>query len=82
MKTTVSKVRNTQTGQIFDVIPGSLLPDFFEEVRDEEIKVGEPKVESEIEKPQEEPKPETPKKSQKKTTKKTRKGAKKDASTK
>ena len=82
MKTTVSKVRNTLTGQVFDVVPGSLLPDFFEEVKDEEIKVGEPKVEFEIEK-EEEKKPTTPKtkakttKSRKKTTKK---GAKKDES--
>lgn len=82
MKTTVSKVRNTLTGQVFDVVPGSLLPDFFEEVTDDEIKVGEPKVEFEIEEAKEDPKPEAPKKTRKKTTKKTKKGAKKDASTK
>lgn len=82
MKTTVSKVRNTLTGQVFDVVPGSLLPDFFEEVTDDEIKVGEPKVEFEIEETKEEPKPETTKKTRKKTTKRAKKGAKKDASTK
>ena len=49
MITKTSKVRNKLTGQIFEVIPGSLLPEFFEEVTDDRIKVGEPKVEFEIE---------------------------------
>lgn len=79
MKTTVSRVRNTQTGQIFEVIPGSLLPDFFEEVRDEDIIVGEPKVDYEIEKPKTAEKAKTVKKTVKKTGK-TKKGAKKDDS--
>lgn len=78
MKTAVSKVRNTKTGQVFEVIPGSLLPDFFEEVTDDEIKVGEPKIEFEIEKPKEQ----KPKTTRKKTTKKTKKGAKKNDNTK
>lgn len=82
MKTTTNKVRNIKTGQVFDVIPGSLLPDFFEEVRDDDIKVGEPKVEFEIEsEPMEaeivEVKEEKPKKAakSKKSTKKGKKNA-------
>lgn len=74
MITKVSTVRNKKTGQVFEVIPGSLLPDFFEEVTDDEIKVGEPKVEFEIEEAKEEPKEEK-KPAKKKTTKK---GAKKN----
>ena len=71
------KIRNKNTGQIFEVVAGTLYPSFFEEVKDEEIKIGEPKIEFEIEKPKEEPKPKksTPKK---KSTKKTKKGAKKN----
>lgn len=95
MKTKVSKVRNKQTGQVFDVIPGSLLPDFFEEVRDENIIVGEPQVGYEIvetqkeaeEKGKEETEEKTESKSVKKTTKKVtkkvtkkqKKGGKNDA---
>ena len=83
MKTTVSKVRNTKTGQVFEVIPGSLLPDFFEEVKDDKIKVGEPKVEFEVEKPKEEkPAEKKPAKKTVKKTKKTKKGVKKDGNTK
>lgn len=63
-----SKVRNKLTGQVFEVIPGSLMPDFFEEVTDADIKVGEPKVEFEIE--------ET--KGPKKPAKKAKKGTKKN----
>lgn len=74
------KIRNKQTGQVFEVMAGTLYPDFFEEVKDEEIKVGEPKVEFEIEKPKEEPKP--AKKPAKKAVKKTKKGAKKNATSK
>ncbi len=70
------KIRNKNTGQIFEVVAGTLYPSFFEEVKDEEIKVGEPKIEFEIE----EPKKEAPKKTRKKTTKKTKKGAKKNES--
>lgn len=70
MITKVSTVRNKNTGQVFEVIPGSLLPDFFEEVTDDDIKVGEPKVEFEIEEAKEEKKP-----AAKKTSKK---GAKKN----
>ena len=65
MITKVSTVRNKNTGQVFEVIPGSLLPDFFEEVTDDDIKVGEPKVEFEIEEAKEEKKPATKKKSKK-----------------
>lgn len=68
------KIRNKNTGQVFEVVAGTLYPSFFEEVKDEEIKVGEPKVEFEIE----EPKKEALKKTRKKTTKKTKKGAKKN----
>ena len=71
-----SKVRNKLTGQVFEVIPGSLMPDFFEEVVDDII-VGEPKIEVEIEEMKEEPV--KPEKKPKKTTKKTKKGAKKNA---
>lgn len=74
------KIRNKQTGQIFEVMAGTLYPDFFEEVKDEEIKIGEPKIEFEIEKPKEEPKP--AKKPAKKAAKKTKKGAKKNATSK
>lgn len=73
------KIRNKLTGQIFEVMKGTLYPSFFEEVKDEEIKVGEPKVEFEIEKPKEEPKPA---KKPKKTAKKTKKGVKKNATSK
>ena len=72
------KIRNKKTGQIFEVIEGTLYPSFFEEVKDEEIKVGEPKVEYVIEEPQEEPKEKKPK-AAKKPAKKSRKGAKKNA---
>lgn len=78
MITKVSTVRNKNTGQIFEVVPGSLLPDFFEEVTDDEIKVGEPTVEFEIEEVKDEPKEEK-KPAKKKTTKK---GAKKNGNTK
>lgn len=86
MKTTTNKVRNTKTGQVFDVIPGSLLPDFFEEVRDDDIKVGDPKVEYEVEivnpdpiKIEEEPK-KSSKKAKKTTKKSSKKGKKNDES--
>lgn len=71
-----SKVRNKLTGQVFEVIPGSLMPEFFEEVIDDII-VGEPKIEVEIEEMKEEPA--KTKKKPKKTTKKAKKGAKKNA---
>lgn len=70
------KIRNKNTGQIFEVVAGTLYPSFFEEVKDDEIKIGEPKIEFEIE----EPKKEVAKKPRKKTTKKTKKGAKKNES--
>lgn len=73
------KIRNKQTGQIFEVVAGTLYPSWFEEVKDEEIKVGEPKIEFEIEKPVEKP---AKKKTAKKTAKKTKKGVKKNGSTK
>ena len=84
------KIRNKQTGQVFEVMAGTLYPDFFEEVKDDEIKVGEPKVEFEIEKPKEAPvltkkskSVKTGKKvvSKKETTTK-KKGAKKNATSK
>lgn len=80
-----SKVRNKLTGQVFEVIPGSLMPEFFEDVV-EDIKVGEPKIEVEIEEIKDEPKKaeEKPKKAKKarKSTKKSKKGAKKNATSK
>lgn len=63
------KIRNKQTKQVFEVLPGTLYAkNIFEEVTDDEIKVGEPKVEFEIE--EEKPK--------KKPVKKAKKGAKKN----
>ncbi len=76
------KIRNKNTGQIFEVVAGTLYPSFFEEVTDEEIKVGEPKVEFEIEEVKDEP-VEAPKEVKKPAKKKTaKKGAKKNDSTK
>lgn len=72
------KIRNKLTGQIHEVLPGTLYAkNIFEEVKDEEIKVGEPKVEFEIE----EIKEEEPKKIAKKT-RRIKKGGKKNGSTK
>ncbi len=73
------KIRNKQTGQIFEVLAGTLYAkNIFEEVTDDEIKVGEPTVEFEIEEVKDEPKEEK-KPAKKKTTKK---GAKKNGNTK
>lgn len=74
------KIRNKKTGQIFEVIAGTLYPSFFEEVTDDEIKIGEPKVEFILEEAKEETVVEKPKKTTKKKT--TKKGAKKNGSTK
>ena len=82
------KIRNKETGQVFEVLPGTLYTkNIFEEVSDDEIKVGEPKVEFEIEETKEEieEKKVEKKPAKKKTTKKTKKtkkGVKKDGSTK
>ena len=76
------KIRNKNTGQVFEVVAGTLYPSFFEEVTDDDIKVGEPKVEYEIEEMPEEPVEEKPKKTTKKTTKKSKKGGKKNDDTK
>lgn len=80
------KIRNKKTGQIFEVMAGTLYPDFFEEVV-EDIKIGEPKIEVEIEEMKEEPKksekkPKKTTKKAKKSTKKAKKGAKKNATSK
>lgn len=73
------KIRNKQTGQIFEVLAGTLYAkNIFEEVTDDEIKVGEPTVEFEIEEVKDEPKEEK-KPAKKKTIKK---GAKKNGNTK
>ena len=72
------KIRNKTTGQVFEVLEGTLYAkNIFEEVKDDEIKVGEPKVEFEIEKTEPEEKP-VKKTTKKKTTKKTKKGVKKN----
>lgn len=71
------KIRNKRTGQVFEVVAGTLYPSFFEEVKDDEIKVGEPKVEFEIVETIEEPKP-----AKKKSTRRAKKGAKKNDTTK
>ena len=69
------KIRNKQTGQTFEVLAGTLYAkNIFEEVTDDGIKVGEPKVEFEIEEAKEEPKKEN-KPAAKKPSKK---GAKKN----
>lgn len=84
MITKISTVRNKLTGQIFEVVPGTLLPDFFEEVH-KDIRVGEPKIEFEIEKAEPEAKAEEkpePVKKPAKKTKKSKKGAKKNATSK
>ena len=73
------KIRNKRTGQIFEVIAGTLYPSFFEEVKDEEIKVGEPTVEYVIEEHKEEPAKKPAAKKSKKS-KKSKKGAKKNES--
>ena len=76
------KIRNKETGQIFEVVAGTLYPSFFEEVTDDEIKVGDPKVEFEIEKPAPAPvQKKQVKKTTKKATKKSKKGGKADGST-
>lgn len=76
------KIRNKITGQIFEVVKGTLYSTkFFEELVDD-IKVGEPKVEFEVEEIKEEPKKAEKKKAAKKTTKKSKKGAKKNATSK
>lgn len=73
------KIRNKQTGQTFEVLAGTLYAkNIFEEVTDDEIKVGEPTVEFEIEEVKDEPEEE--KKSAKKKT--TKKGAKNNGNTK
>lgn len=71
------KIRNKQTGQVFEILDGALYAkNIFEEITDDDIKVGEPTVEYEIE----EPKPEPVKKPAKKKAlaKKTKKGGKKN----
>lgn len=75
------KIRNKNTGQIFEVVAGTLYPSFFEEVKDDEIKVGEPKIEYVVEELREEPK-KTVKKAKKTTKKTAKKGAKKNDNTK
>lgn len=73
------KIRNKLTGQTFEVLAGTLYAkNIFEEVTDDEIKVGEPKVEFEIEEATDGPE-EVKKPAKKKTTKK---GAKKNDNTK
>lgn len=73
------KIRNKQTGQTFEVLAGTLYAkNIFEEVTDDEIKVGEPTIEFEIEEVKDEPKEEK-KPAKKKTTKK---GAKNNGNTK
>lgn len=75
------KIRNKFTGQVHEVLEGTLYAEnIFEKVTDEDIKVGEPKIEVEIE---EMPEPEVkPKKEAKKVTKNTKKGVKRNGNTK
>lgn len=81
------KIRNKNTGQIHEVLEGTIYPSFFEEVKDEpkyeEIKVGEPKIEYEIEEVKEEPKKQEkkPKKAKKTTKKSAKKGTRKNGKT-
>ena len=78
------KIRNKETGQVFEVMAGTLYAkNIFEEVKDDEIKVGNPTVEFEIEKTEPEPVQEEPvKKVTKKATKKAKKGGKANGSNK
>lgn len=70
------KIRNKTTGKVFEVLAGTLYAkNIFEEVTDDDIKVGEPTFEYEIEEP-EPPKP--AKKTTTKSAKKTKKGGKKN----
>lgn len=71
----MKRIRSKETGKIFEIMEGALYPeDFYEEIKDDDIKVGKPKVEFEIEETPEE----QPKKVTKKVTKKAKKGAKKN----
>ena len=73
-------IRNKKTGQTFEVLEGTLYAkNIFEEVKDDDIKVGEPTVEYEIEEVKDEEKP-APKKTKSKSKKQktTKKGANKD----
>lgn len=79
------KIRNKLTGQVHEVLAGTLYAkNVFEEVTDEEIKVGEPKVEFEIEETVEPSATETVEKKSNTSTKltkskkTTKKGVKKD----
>lgn len=74
------EIRNKQTGRIHEVMEGTLYSkEIFEEVKDEDIIVGEPKVEYEIEETkEEEPVLKKTKKSVKTGKKPVKKGAKKN----
>lgn len=76
------KIRNKKTGQIHEVLAGTLYPSFFEEVKDDDIKVGEPTIEATIETEKPEPAKKTKAKTTTKKTKKAKKGAKKDGAAK
>ena len=70
------KIRNKKTGKTYEVMEGTLFPtQFYEKVSDDEIKIGEPKVEFEIEQTQAEAEAELKEKEKKaeKPAKKTRK---------
>lgn len=70
------KIRNKLTKQVFEVLPGTLYAkNIFEEVTDDDIKIGEPKVEFVIEEHKEKPKKAAKKKT---VVKKTKKGGKKN----
>lgn len=74
------KIRNKLTGQVHEVLAGTLYAkNIFEEVTDEDIKVGEPTVEFEIEQNVNEDTQKVDKKSEdvKKTVKKAKKTKKK-----
>lgn len=79
------KIRNKLTGQIHEVLEGTLYAkNIFEEVTDDYIKVGEPKVEFEIKEEKEEPAQSVGKTTKKtaQSVKKQRKGVKKNGNAK
>ena len=82
------KIRNKKTGRVFEVMDGTLYPDFFEEVKeqvkpneDDKIIIGEPKIEYVVEETQaEQEKKIKSNKKAKKAKKTTKKGKKNDSS--
>lgn len=50
----MKKIRNKETGKIYEIADGAIYPEWaYEVVKDDDIKVGEPKVEVEFEETEE-----------------------------